>query len=147
VIEDGVAIEAVYDDPHLVELVVTAENECGRGRVSVYVGITELDDCAAALKGFPTSLSDRRSLEWGDLAPDSPIGGARFEFSCLDGSGHTAVWVTLKTGDVDPGPAGQSVRLCLRFDPASLDRLVGELRSVGQTKRGVARLAGGRTRG
>jgi hypothetical protein len=147
-VEDrGLVIEAIYNDPDLVELYVGASNPSFRGEASVYAGVNEVEEMAAQLVGFPKSVHDRQLCSWGDLVGDSGLGGAAFEFLCVDGLGHTGVWVQLRSSDCDAVMTAQTARVFVAFEAADLDRFVQELRVISRTKQGVARLGGGPTTG
>jgi hypothetical protein len=136
----GLTIEAVYDDADLVELRVVARNRQFSGGTSVYVAIGDLGDAADALSGFPASVSDHRRVKWGDFRTGSGLGGTSLQFQCVNATGSAGVWIEVTSGDVDPGPRGQTTRLFLKVEAAGIDRFVEALRAVGQAKRGIAYL-------
>lgn len=142
-------LTAVWDDPDMIELRVSAGNGGFSGSTHVYVGLDELSQAASSLAGFPRSPDDRRQLSWGSEDAASHLGLVQLAFRCRDRTGHPVVDVQLVSSDMGEDPPGQSVRLSVPFEAASLDAFVAELPRIERAKRGIAVLrgAGGITTG
>lgn len=60
----SLVIEAVWDDPDMLEVRVAVSNGSFSGYTNVYVGLGDLVAAADHLSGFPTSPRDERRLFW-----------------------------------------------------------------------------------
>jgi hypothetical protein len=134
--EKGLHIEAVYQDPDLIEVVVTAANSSFSGVACFYTNESELRAAALTLKGFPKTTSDRRDIRIGEAVYER-IDGIRATFLCRDGSGHLTAEVTVTTDEREL-PVRQSVSLLIPTEAAAVDSFVVELAAMAESRRGAA---------
>jgi hypothetical protein len=133
-------VQAVWDDPDMVEVCVTVANGGFSGRTHVYIGLSELGELAAQLDGYPREWSERVTVLWGSSEDAAHQGLVRLEFRCRDRVGHPYVTADLVSSDMGRDAAGQAVKVLVPFEASALDRFVAQLRVVGQQRRGRARL-------
>jgi hypothetical protein len=144
IMDIGFRFEVIYKDSDLLEVRVSAWNGAFGGTADVYVGIGQLEETAAKLKGFPKHPSDTREIMLGSFDPKMAGGGASMQFYCTDASGHAYVESKIKSNSL-PGKPVQCVILLLPIEAAAVDSFVNELRLLGLHKTGVARLEGAPT--
>jgi hypothetical protein len=138
--EKGLHIKAVYQDPDLIEVLVTAANSSFSGVACFYTSESELRAAASSLKGFPETASDRREIRVGETVHER-IDGIRASFLCRDGLGHVTAEVTLTTDEREL-PVRQSVSLLIPTEAAAVDTFVAELAAMAESRRGAAFLRG-----
>jgi hypothetical protein len=80
----GLKLEPVWSGNDIVEIVLTASNGQFSGRANIYIFHGELSDAADTLTGFPNSISDKCTLEFGEFGPELAKGAARITLHCLD---------------------------------------------------------------
>jgi hypothetical protein len=136
VIEKGLQIESVYQDPDLIEVGVVVANGAFSGAACFYTSESELRAAASMLKGFPSNASDRREIRLGETVWER-VDGIRATFLCRDGLGHVVAEVTLTTDEREL-PMRQSVSLLLATEAAAVDAFVAELAALAQNRRGAA---------
>lgn len=136
----SLSIEAVWDDPDMIEVCVTVSNGGFSGRTNVYVAIGGLAAAADQLRGFPSGPGDERRVYWGSEKPESRLGQVDLLFRCRDGAGHPLMIAEVTSSDMSVEEPGQTVRLQLSFEAAGMDRFVETLRVVERAKRGIAML-------
>jgi hypothetical protein len=143
--ESGLMIEAVYSDPDLVEVVVSASNRWFAGASTFYSGEEELRAAAATLKGFPSNTKDTRVVRLGESTLESRGGHVVLRFFCRDGSGHITVEAKLSAGD-DYGETPQDATVAVSTEAAAVDTFIKELAAMAATGKGTAhlRIAGAR---
>jgi hypothetical protein len=134
----SLVIEAVWDDPDMLEVRVAVSNGSFSGQTNVYVGLGDLAAAAGHLAGFPTNPRDERRVSWGSEEPESRSGRVELLFSA------EVLAAEVTSSDMGAAGPGQTVRLLLPFDAAGLDRFVEALRAVERAKRGTAMLEGQR---
>lgn len=127
-----------YHDADVVELVVTAWNGTFGGSTKLYVGRGELDDVAGLLTGFPARAKDRRETTLGAFGEGFAGGAAKLQFSCRDGAGHSGLDVTIEADYKSRGLRTERVELSTAFEPAALDRFVGQVRLLNKSLGGSA---------
>jgi hypothetical protein len=145
--DNGIVIEVVWVDDDLVELLVRASNRRFSGTAEVYVASDELAKLAEALRGFPTSPSDRREFELGTFDANYAGGGARLCFWCKDALGHALVAVSLRTDPRYHFRRSETAELVIPIEPSAIDSFVRHLAHLDlarlEAARGpVARLEG-----
>jgi hypothetical protein len=133
-------VEAVWDDPDMLEVRVSVSNGSFSGQTNIYVGLGDLAAAANHLAGFPTHPRDERRVSWG--SEESGLGRVDLLFRCRTGAGHPVLAADVTSSDMGAAERGQTVRLQLSFDAAGLDRFVAALRAVETAKRGTAVLEG-----
>ena len=125
----GLQIAIVYDDPpDLIEVHVRASNGRFGGDVLAYERPGALTRLADTLDGFPESSSDAREFILGTFGPGVAGGAVAFAFTCVDRAGHPGVTLTMESGDDRNEP--ETARFSFRFEAASLDAFVRELRQL-----------------
>lgn len=137
--QSGITLEAVWDDPDILEVVVSARSASFSGAASLYTSELELREAAAVLSQFPRSPSDSREVLIGSPGHLTGGEGLSMAFLCLDGAGHPAVHAKLRSGASCRGIAEQ-VELLLPVEPAGIDDFVKEILLLAQTKKGKASL-------
>ncbi len=137
----GFRFEVIYKDSYLLEVRLSAWNGAFGGAADLYVGIGQLEETAAKLKGFPNHPSDTREVILGDFGPKSAGGGVSMRFYCTDASGHASVESKIESDSLSGKPA-QCVTLSLPIEAAAVDSFVDELRRLGADGTGIARLKG-----
>lgn len=138
----SLTIEAVWDDPDMLEVRVAVSNGGFSGRTNVYVALGELAATADQLRTFPTGPRDERRVCWGSEEPGSRLGRVDLLFRCRDGAGHPVLIAEVISSDMSAEEPGQMVCLQLPFEAAGMDRFVEALRAVEGAKRGNAMLEG-----
>jgi len=124
-----IRLEFLWSDADIVEVRLSAWNGLFGGSADIYVGLGELAETAARLKGFPRDPSDRRTLEFGSFAPKAASGAAMLSFYCRDSAGHASVEVKTESDDRERIPP-QSVLLVAAVEPAAVDSFVSDLRRL-----------------
>ena len=127
------------DGDGLARFKIEAEN--GRFACSTLVwGYAEtFAELAGAIKGFPTSPSASVEFQLGSAG----VGQCSLSFVCLDGSGHSAVWVSVESEyPVRPTSQHQEASLCLRVEPSSVDSFHSELLALASGSSTMAELHG-----
>ena len=140
----SLVIEAVWDDPDMLEVRVAVSNGSFSGQTNVYVGLGDLAVAADLLAGFPTNPRDERRVSWGSEEPESRLGRVELLFRCRTGAGHLVLAAEVTSSDMGAAETGQTVRLQLPFEAAGLDRFLEALRAIERAKRGTAMLEGER---
>ena len=117
-----------YEEPHHVNLVVSAGNGTTQGALEIYAKASDLNDAAAAISGFPKNDNDEFVWELG-----SEDERERFAFYFrlrvfpLSATGRCAV--ELRFNNNQRPPDRQVVEFCITAYPADLDRLGGVLKT------------------
>ena len=138
----GLHIKAIWEDPDLIEVVVTAANGSFSGFTCFYTSDDELRRVASALKGFPSGVADRREIRIGEAVWPDRTDGINAIFLCRDGLGHLAVEVKLTSDEHDyharQSVTRQTVTLLLLTEPAAVDNFVTELEILADSREGSA---------
>jgi len=129
----GLEIEVLWSDEHVVEYRLRAGNGRFAGEADFYDNYECFSRIAGGMRGFPQSADDARDIELGTFNPDDAGGGVHLRLRSVDGAGHAAVRVTLRSGDDDPSTA----EFCLPVEAAGIDRFVRAL--AGQTTKAGSR--------
>jgi hypothetical protein len=135
----GFQIELVWADEFILELRLSAAGNGFSGSTFCYAALSELEQFAHSLTGFPLHRDDVREYSFGEDAPGELPGGAMFRLTCADGSGHLKVVVRLWSKA--DGGEGQSALIAFRTLPGELDRFVDDLASMGNHAGACAHLA------
>jgi hypothetical protein len=138
-LDSQLAIELVWEDQDLEELLISASNGRFSGIAQVYFGHGEIEDFANRIRGFPRELSHR--VIFGNKQSDSC---AELTFYCVDGVGHTMVKVSL--GEEfqvygRPITCGR-VEFEMLFEPLALDSFWQELNQIAMRRSRRAVLPG-----
>jgi hypothetical protein len=137
----GFQFEVIYKDADLLEVRIAAWNGSFGGVANVYLDISKLEEAATALKGFPVRSSDVREVTFGAFGPQSAGGGVTMRYYCVDSAGHAFVDSRIEAGSNQSNPT-EYVTLSVAIEAAAVDSFVDELRQMGLTRGGKARLAG-----
>ena len=134
--KSGVQISIIYTDEHLIRLRVRAANETFAGQADLYANSGSAAEFAGLLRGFPASNADAREFELGTFDPEFAGGGARFQFFCIDATGHLQLVVQLQNRS-EGGDITDTATLYIPVEPSAVDSFVLQLESmeelVGQT--------------
>jgi hypothetical protein len=84
-------------------------------------------NCPNALHGFPSSGSDRRSVELGTFDPKYADGGVRMNFYCSDSRGHSIAEIKLRGDGCKALGEVESVALRIPIEPAGLDSFLAQI--------------------
>jgi hypothetical protein len=135
----GLHIKYLYHDNDIIEVEVFVGNSRFCGTARVYVGIGQLSEAAALLKGFPQRSSDTREVVLGAFGREFAGGGVRLHFYCKDLAGHAVVEATIEADHIGEKPAESAVVLA-NIEPASLDLFLPQLLLLEAELNGVASL-------
>jgi len=69
IVDIGFQFEAIWQDNDVIEVRVLASNGIFCGRADVYVGIGQLEESSARLRGFPTIACARPACRRGVVRP------------------------------------------------------------------------------
>lgn len=132
-LDEGIAIEIIWDDVDLKMVVVEAANGRFRAHAEAYVKPGELGRIADAITGFPTGRKDVREVH---------IGTARLRFFVREETiGHVMVEVKC-AGGTDEYP--ELAHFFLAVELGAVEDFVKQLRAVGERKETPAILRAGR---
>lgn len=140
ILTNGIEIEFVWFDDHVIELCVRGYNGRFAGTANLYDGHDALARVVAAFRGFPESIEDRREVELGTLDPDRAGGGARFRLRCTDAVGHVAVDVDLRTEPRHSANRCETADFVVSVEPAAIDDFVAALSGMTVAVGAVVRL-------
>jgi hypothetical protein len=139
----GIQFDETWRDEDLIMVHVTAWNGRFGGSAEVYVPTSDLTKHASRLKGFPSSVSDSRTIELGTFDPSCAGGGLRLRFYCLDGAGHTFVECKVRPDSKIAGVEQHAV-IALPIEPAAVDSFVEQMARLDDLQTKTATLAGKR---
>jgi len=132
-LDEGIAIEIIWDDVDLKMVVVDAANGRFRAHAEAYVAPGELSRIAEAIDGFPLGQRDVRTVT---------VGTARLRFfSREETMGHAMVEVKCE-GGTDEYP--ELAHFFLAVETSAIRDFVRQLRAVGERKETPAVLRAGR---
>lgn len=133
------AVKLIYEDPDLVEVVVTAQNGRFAGAVETYMSRDGLKNIADRLAGFPVSPADSREVQCGAFGRGGAGGAARLRFFCVGAAGQVCVEAELAAGE-PRGGVTETVLLVVQIEAADVDEFVAQLRTLDREKKGAALL-------
>jgi hypothetical protein len=132
-LDEGIAIEIIWDDVDLKMVVVDAANGRFRAHAEAYVTPGELGRIAQAIDGFPLGQRDVRTVA---------VGTARLRFFLREETmGHAMVEVKCE-GGTDEYP--ELAQFFLAVETSAVQEFVRQLRAVGERKEMPAILRAGR---
>ena len=120
----------MYWDQDLIECQFKCSNRHFSGQVRIYAGYDDLPRLAEALRGFPRSSTDSRTVELGTFRPDHGGGGVRLHLFCLDSVGHVAIDIKLRGDRCKAMGEVESVAARVRVEAAAIDSFVSELKDI-----------------
>jgi hypothetical protein len=123
------SIELIWEDLHMEKLRISANNGSYCGVSEVYFSKGQAAELLKSIRAFPTTTAHIVSLDSGSEESGAM---ARLVFSCIDGSGHSVVSVTLAQPIDESARPGvkNRVELELAFEPASLDEFCQQLKAI-----------------
>lgn len=111
-----------YEEPHLVNLLMSAGNQSTQAEFEIYANASDLHDAATALIGFPKSETD--IFIW-ELGSEDELDRFAFYFRIrvfqFATTGRCAI--EFKYNNNQKKPKQQIVEFCIDAYPADLDRL------------------------
>jgi len=134
----GLEIRVVDPDDDYLGLDISAATDRFFGSARIFAGLDQLSEFADKLEGFPSTIADNRIYEFGTRLPGCAGGFVKLKFSCKDAAGHPMVEIEID--DDAQYHAKASATFSFSFEPASLDRFLGALPLIEQTKSGHATL-------
>jgi hypothetical protein len=135
----GIRFEVIYKDVHLIEVRISGWNGAFGGVSDVYLGLDQLEETVAAIRGFPRNFADVREIRLG--SDSDPGRRVSMRFYCVDSSGHASVDLTIESA---PDAAGkiQSAILSLPIEASAVDSFVEDLHRLSSSGAGIATLGG-----
>jgi hypothetical protein len=135
------SIELIWEDFDLEQLRISADNGSYRGVSEVYFSNGQVGELLRSIRAFPTTISHVVVFEGGS---DDSGAMATLRFSCIDGSGHAVVSVSLAQPINESGRPGvkNRVELELAFEPAALDTFCQQLDALASRASTTAVLRG-----
>lgn len=125
-----------YEEPHHLNLVMTASNGGVQGRLEFYLNADALLEWAEGVESFP--LHARSVLRWelGSEYPDDRFGFYfRLRLFTVDSVGHSAI--QLRFNNNAALPEREISEFCIPSEPAQLNRLGRLLREFAQLQHRV----------
>ena len=131
--DEGIAIEIIWDDGDLKMIVIDAANGRFRAHAEAYAGAGELARIAGVIAGFPSGPRDVREVA---------VGTAQLRFFCREETlGHSMVEIKC-VGGTDEYP--EQANFFLAVETKAIEDWVRQLRAVGERKEIPAVLHAGR---
>ncbi|MFK7741097.1 MAG: hypothetical protein AB8H80_12325, partial [Planctomycetota bacterium] len=118
-----------YEEPHHLHLVVraathTAATDTIAAEQEIYANATDLEACAAALRGFPRHVDDAYSWELGSERPEDRFAFYfRLSFRCLRTDTRGPCVVQIRFCNNRGFPERRVAEFAFGATPADLDRL------------------------
>jgi hypothetical protein len=134
----GLRISIIDPDEDYLGIEVAATSGRFAGTTRIYAELDELSTFALRIAGFPTTAKDLRDYEFGSNEPGVAGGFALLRFHCIDGSGHSALEISIEDDQHRHGMA--SATFAFQFAAANLDRFVEKLRQIERDRSGEATL-------
>jgi len=132
-LDEGIAIEIIWDDVDLKMVVIQAANGRFRAQADAYVGPGEFKRIADAIDGFPLGQRDTRTVA---------VGTAKLRFFCREETmGHAMVEVKCQ-GGTDEYP--ELAHFFLAVESGAVADFARQLRAIGDRKDSPAILRAGR---
>lgn len=128
--EKGIRFKVIWFDVDVTEMTVECSNGRFQGTAEIYLSHDEHLDIASVLSGFPSCVSDSRTIEVGTFNPAHADGGLRVEFRCADSSGHVLADIKLRGDGCEALGEVESVALRLRLEPSAIDSFVQQLKTM-----------------
>ena len=134
----GIRFEIIYKDVHLIEVRISGWNGAFGGVSDVYLGLDQLKETPAAIRGFPRNLGDVREIMLGSESPGHRV---NMRFYCVDSSGHASVDSIIESTSGAKGKI-QSATLSLPVEASAVDAFVEDLQRLSSSGTGIAILGG-----
>jgi len=128
-----VNLEVIWFDQDVIEVLLSCSNGYFAGASEIYVSHHGLSELADALQGFPSSVSDIRTVELGTFDPNHADGGLQMCLYCKDSSGCVDAELKLRGGGCKAFGEMESVALRMHLEPAGIDAFVLQLKRVDAT--------------
>ncbi len=111
-----------YEEPHHVNLVVSAGNASTQAEVEIYANASDLKDAAVALTGFPNNNEGKFLWELGSENEQDQF-AFYFRLRVFQFSPNGRCGIELRFNNNQKPPDQQIVEFCIEAYPADLDRL------------------------
>ena len=111
-----------YEEPHHVNLVVSAGNGSIQCELEIYANASDLNDAAVALIGFPKTENDTFVRELGSEDERDRF-AFYFRLRVFEFSSTGACAIELRFNNNQQPPDQQIIEFCIAAYPADLDRL------------------------
>ncbi len=120
-----------YEEPHHVNLVVTASNGRSTAELEIYANADDLREYGTALQEFPLSATHSVLWELGSEQPEERFAfHFRLKFVVTEMTGQCAVVVRFNNNE--PLPDTEISAFCIPTEPARLNRLGQQLLRFGK---------------
>ena len=131
-------IKVVKQDADYLGVDIRAANDRFAGSAWIYAGLDDLTDFAEQIAGFPRTVEDERTYEFGSREAGVAGGFCSLRFHCTDGSGHARVDTVIED---DAGFYGfGSASFTFQVFAHEIDRFASSLRKIGNDRSGEASL-------
>jgi hypothetical protein len=123
----SISLHQQDDGDGLARFLIQASNNRFSCATVVWSCAETFAELATAIKGFPVSASSKVNFQFGSHG----VGECALSFSCVDGSGHAVVWVSVEDEyPVQPTLTHQTAKLCLRIEASAVDDFVAALAAL-----------------
>ena len=129
-------IRVVERDDDYLGIDIRAITDRFGGSAWIYAGLDELADFANLIAGFPRTIDDERTHEFGSRDTGIAGGFCSLRFHCTDGVGHARVEAAIED-DFRFYEFG-SAKFSFQVFPADIDRFALSLRKINHDKAGEA---------
>ena len=129
------SIKVVERDADYLGIDIRAVTDRFAGSAWIYAGLDELVDFADNIAGFPRTVDDERTYEFGSRDAGVAGGFCSLRFHCTDGSGHARVDAVIE----DDGGFG-SASFSFQVFAHEIDQFALSLRKINNEKSGEASL-------
>lgn len=125
-----------YEEPYLLNLVMSASNGRQRGEIEFYSNADDLNEIADKLEEFPRHASDVYLYELGsERSEDRWAFYFRFRLCTIDSVGHCAIHLRFNNNrDI---PDREITEFCIPAEPSAINRLGKLFREFAQLKHEV----------
>ena len=131
-------IKVVERDDDYLGIDIRAVTDRFAGSARIYAGLDELTEFADHIAGFPRTVDDERTYEFGSRDAGVAGGFCSLRFHCTDGSGHARVDAVIEddAGFYEFGSASFSFQVFAH----GIDQFASTLRKINNEKSGEASL-------
>lgn len=124
----GISLSVIWLDDDVLEVRVVATNGRFAAQADCYDSHDAIAGVAAVLRGFPTSVEDRREVSVGNLDPDRVKGGCRLALRCVNPTGDAVADVTVLS--TDQHAPTETASFQIPVEAADIDRFVSDLSRI-----------------
>jgi len=123
----GLHLEVLWFDEHVVEFRLRGGNGRFAAEAEFYDARDGARRLADAIRRFPASVIDSRTVEVGDLEPDGASGGVRINLRCRDAAGHPVLALHFRAEPVSDRSRPETASFSVPVEPAAIDAFAAEL--------------------